>query len=47
MNLFLFSSERESSYKTRSVLLTLSEKDSKLLETDYTKTIRLIQCWEK
>ena len=39
ISLFLFVSKRESSYKSRSIL-TLSEKDSKLSETDFTLFIR-------
>ena len=39
ISLFLFVSKRESSYKSRS-LLTLSEKDSELSETDFTLFIR-------
>ena len=39
ISLFLFVSKRESPYKSISLLI-LSEKDSKLLETDFTLFIR-------
>ena len=39
ISLFLFVSKRESPYKSIS-LSTLSEKDSKLSETDFTRFIR-------
>ena len=39
ISLFLFVSKRESPYKSISILI-LSEKDSKLLETDFTLFIR-------
>ena len=46
ITLFLFMLKCESSYKSIS-LLTLSEKDSILSETDFTLFIRSKQYWEK
>ena len=46
MTLFLFLSTRESPYRSTS-FLTLSHKNSKLSETDFTLFISSIRCLEK
>ena len=46
LNLFLFSSKRESPYKSTSFLI-LSENELKFSEIDFTLFIRTIRFWEK